>query len=81
MRGKQLTCGQLTGAQVRKRPGFLPPERAGEEDRGVTQMGYKLLAGDLAGEVFTVEPEQTVRALDHAEAVGNETVLQLIAGH
>lgn len=27
------------------------------EDRGVTQMGYKLLAGDLAGEVFTVEPE------------------------
>lgn len=45
------------------------------EDRGVTQMGYKLLAGDLAGEVFTVEPEQTVRALDHAEAVRNEAVL------
>lgn len=45
MRGKQLTCGQLTGAQARKRPGFLPPERAGEEDRGVPKMGYKLLAG------------------------------------
>ena len=44
-------------------------------------MGYKLLAGDLAGEVFTVEPEQTVRALDHAEAVRNEAVLQLIAGY
>ena len=51
MRGKQLTCGQLTGAQARKRPGFLPPERAGEEDRGATKMGYKL----LAGEVFAVE--------------------------
>ena len=75
MRGKQLTCGQLTGAQARKRPGFLPPERAGEEDRGATKMGYKLLTGDLAGEVFTVEPEQTVRALDHAEAVRNEAVL------
>ena len=45
------------------------------EDRGVTQMGYKLLAGDLAGEVFAVEFQQAVRALDHAEAVGNEAVL------
>lgn len=43
-------------------------------------MGYKLLAGDLAGEVFAVEFQQAVRALDHAEAVGNEAVLQLIAG-
>ena len=44
-------------------------------------MGYKLLAGDLAGEVFAVEFQQAVRALDHAEAVRNEAVLQLIAGH
>ena len=62
MRGKQLTCGQLTGAQARKRPGLPLPEHAGEEDRGATKMGYKL----LAGEVFTVEFQQAVRALDHA---------------
>lgn len=78
MRQKGHTCGQLPGADARKRPGFLPPNVQERENRGVTQMGYKLLAGDLAGEVFTVEPEQTVRALDHAEAVRNEAVLQLI---
>ena len=44
-------------------------------DRGAFKRGYKLLAGNLAGEVFAVEFQQAVRALDHAEAVRNEAVL------
>lgn len=63
---------------AQKRPGFLPLNVQERENRGVPKMGYKLLAGDLASEVFTVQLQQTVRALDHAEAVRNEAVLQLI---
>ena len=69
------------GRRRENAPAFSHLNVQEREDRDATKMGYKLLAGDLAGEVFAVEFQQTVRALNHAEAVGNEAVLQLIAGY
>lgn len=64
------------GQRYENAPAFSLLNVQEREDRGATKMGYKL----LAGEVFAVEFQQAVRTLDHAEAVRNEAVLQLIAG-
>ena len=69
------------GLRRENAPGFLPPERTGEGRPGRLQDGLQAASWRLSCEVFAVEFQQTVRALDHAEAVGNEAVLQLIAGH
>lgn len=63
------------GQRYENAPAFSHLNVQEREDRGATKMGYKLLAGDLAGEVFAVEFQQAVRTLDHAEAVRNEAVL------
>lgn len=63
------------GLRCENAPAFSLLNMQEREDRGATKMGYKLLAGNLAGEVFAVEFQQAVRTLDHAEAVRNEAVL------
>ena len=66
-----LPVDNSPGLRCENAPAFSLLNLQEKEDRGAFKMGYKL----LAGEVFTVEFQQAVRALNHAEAVGNEAVL------